>query len=771
VFAVSDNGRIQRLKENIIGLSLNGWHTIQPMYFSKKPLPIDIDFLTIMDDEGADPEPIVIRKARAIAQTLAEVPVRIGVDEIIVGSTILVWKYCCYATAEERETYAPIVYNNHVSAVLARNIPYNATIEERKDLLTEAGHHKMPGIELYSWGHTTAGFRRVLEKGFVGIGKDARRLLELENQKATRDEEKCRFWRAVIIVSQAMVGLGRRYAEAALELAENERDQDRKEELKTIAAACRRVPAHPARTFHEAIQSTWLTLLATQRYVPSDLGRLDQYLYPYMERDLEQGLITEESAQELVDCLWLKLAEFWRENPEQRGFMQSVMLSGRNAEGQDSTNLLTYMCLEASGKLRFPTPKISMRVHKDTPQRLYRRCLELLRSGLSMPDFYNDDVIIPAFEGYGVPAEDACEYVQDACAEILIGGMSEDRVAEIWFLPLRSLELALNNGRSLLTGTQEGPATGIPDSFVDFEDLMTALELQIRYSIEREVEIANHGEMFISRLSPQPLHSSTLADCVEKGRDSTEGGARYNNTGTCFTVGLANTADALMAIKRLVFEQKRLSLGCFVDILRGDWEDHEVLRLEICTKLPKYGNDIEEVDNLARRITDLYAREIPKYRNTRGGYFKPGGFGTDPVGKGRIVGASADGRRAGAPLSTNLSPAPGRDTKGPTAVLRSASRLNVGSCTNGSVLGIELHPSSVAGDEGLLALQSLIQGYFQLGGMSLQFNVIDAETLRAAQRNPQEYRNLQVRVWGYSDYFLNVDPEMQEQIIARAIHQ
>lgn len=768
---MSHNGRIQRLKDNLIGLSLNGWHTIQPMYFTKKPIPINIDLLTIMDEEGIDKEPIIIRKAKAIAKTLAEIPVRIGPDELVLGSTILVWKYCCYATPEEREKYAPLVYNNHVANVLVPRIPYAATVEERKKLMSEKGCDKMPGIEFYSWGHTTAGFRKVLEKGFIGIGEDAKRRLDLENAKLIKDEEKCHFWKAVIIVSKAMVEFATRYADKALQLAGHERDTKKREELEKIAGICKRVPGYPAQTFHEAIQSVWLTLLVTQRYVPSDLGRLDQYLYPYYEKDLKRGLITKESAQELIDCLWLKLAEFWRENPEQRGFMQSVMLSGKTSEGQDGTNDMTYMCLDASGRFRFPTPKISVRIHKDTPEELYQRCLELLRSGLSMPAFYNDDVIIPAFQRFGVPVEDAYEYVQDACTEILIGGMSEDRVAEIWFLPLRSLELALNNGVSLITGKQEGPKTGNPDSFCDFEDLMSAFEEQILCSIEREVEIANDSEKHISKLSPQPLHSATLADCVEKGKDSTEGGARYNNTGTCFTLGLANTVDALIAIKKLIFEEKCFSLGYLVNILKNNWKDNEILRLEILTKLPKYGNDIEEVGNLAKRIVDIYVREIPKHRNTRGGYFKPGAWGTDPVVKGRIIGASADGRKSGESLSINISPVPGRDRNGPTAVIKSASKLDVGSCTNGSVLGIELHPNSVAGQEGLKAFQNLIKCYSQLGGMTMQFNVMDAEVLRAAQKEPHRYKNLQVRVWGYSDYFVNVDPEMQEQIIARTVHR
>jgi formate C-acetyltransferase len=769
--------RIQRLKDNLLRLSLDGWRHRDPMTLdgidleSKDSIDTNTresNLLTIMGQEGIEKEPIIIRKAKAIEKTLLEIPVRIAQDELIVGSTLLVWKYCCYATPEERKKYAPLVYNNNT--LYPVQIPFSTIKEERIKFMREKGYDVIPGIEFFSWGHTTAGFKKVLEKGFIGISEDAKRRLDEENASVKKNVSKCNFWQTVIIVSNAMAEFAKRYAEKALLLAYEETNEIRKEELKKIAKICSRVPWHPAQTFQEAIQSIWFTLIITQRYVPTDLGRFDQYMCPYYEKDIKQGLITKELAQELIDCIWLKLAEFWREKPKHMGLMQSVILSGKTSHGQDGTNDITYMCLDATDRFRFPTPKVSVRIHKGTPEELYQRCLGLLRSGLSMPDFYNDDVIIPAFQKFGVPKEDACEYVQNACMEILIGGMSEDRVADVCFLPLRSLELALNNGVSLITGKQEGPRTGEPDFFYDFEELMSAFEKQILHNIEKEVKIANESERYVPKLSPQPLHSTILTDCVEKGKDSTEGGARYNKTGTFFAVGLANTADALIAIKKLVFDVKRFSLGYLVNILKNNFEDNEALRLEILTKLPKYGNDDDEVDNLAKRIVDIYVREIPKHKNTRGGYFKLGAWGTIPVDKGKIIGASADGRKSREPLSINISPVPGRDRNGPTAVIKSASKLNVGLCTNGSILGIELHPNSVAGQKGLKVFQNLVECYFQLGGMSLQFNIMDIKVLREAQKEPHKYKNLQVRVWGYSDYFVCVDPEMQEHIIARTIH-
>lgn len=696
------------------------------------------------------------RKARMIEATLERGKTRVFPEELLAGTFLGTGVRINYATLEERRTFADMSH-----AFPRRNNRYinGEEIYSSKPLRLTEDELQDPDCVSWSWGHSCGGFRRILEMGYEGIAAEAEKKIAEMEDSGIIDTEKKEFWEAVITVVRAVCRLSERYAQEAKRQAEQLRqtegtDTERVKELTEIAAVMRYVPAYPARTFREAVQSVWFSYMCSVKFNGTDLGRLDQYLYPYFERDVQAGILTCEEAEELIDNFFLKCHEFYIALPRNSGLHPSIMLGGRKADGQDGTNAITYMCMRATERFATPTPKISVRINDDTPDEVFEIAHRMLMKGINQPDFYADDVVISAYERIGVPYEDAVEFAQSVCEEISLAGLSEDCTNEGPHCDMHDkVKLAM-----------ERVAGG--ECAETFEAFLQLVEEEIRKCISDEREFHVLQTEKLRRFNPQPLHSAAIVGCLESGKDITAGGAKYNNTGSVIG-GLATAADGLYAIKKLVYEEKRLSMAEFCQILQEDYKGNELLRMEILNKLPKFGNDDDRVDAIAAQLFDIYADELEKYPNSRGGIYKIGAWASEYRSS---YMATPDGRCKGDTFAINISPTPGRDIKGVTAVMRSGAKINMKICTAGAMLDVAMNPGCIRGEKGVDILKHLVRTYGKLGGSGLQFNIIDADVLKDAQKNPMKYRNLMVRVWGYNDYFVSLEKRKQEHVISRTIH-
>lgn len=425
------------------------------------------------------------------------------------------------------------------------------------------------------------------------------------------------------------------------------------------------------------------------------------------------------------------------------------MLCGVNADGKDGTNELTYMCLNATRHVAAPVPKLSIRLNDQTPDEIWELAHQMLSSGLNMPDFYNERVIIEAYRRHGVPYEDAVRFAQSVCEEVSLAGISEDCTND---------GIDLHTHRVVVDVMRQCAAKE-----VDFDGFMRMIEEEIRRQLRLDVDFHNIQTEMLGHYVPQPLHSATIEGCIASGKDILQGGARYNNTGAKFR-GVATAANSIYAIKRLVFDEKRLTMGEFLTILENNYEGHEALRAEILAKFPKYGNDQEEVDCYAAMMFDVYADELSRHTNSRGGCFKVGAWATGYVDQ---FMATPDGRKQGDSIAVNISPTPGTDRKGATAVIRSCTRIRQEACSGGSMVDVTLPPASIRGPKGVQVLRQLVETYCALNGSAIQFNFVDSAMLTRAQEDPAAYSNLMVRVWGYNDYFVSLNEGMQRHILNR----
>lgn len=692
------------------------------------------------------------RVARMTEATLDAGEVRIYPKEFIVGSNIRSQVRADYTTLEERRTYA-----DQNLAYPRRN---NITVDGKKVFsstalyLTEEELQEHDCVR-WGWGHACGGFKKILTVGYNGILAQAKARLEQLRAEGCTDAEKTDFLEAVITCVSAVIRYSQRHAEELERMAAEETDPARAEELLKIAAVVRKVPADPAQSFHEAVQSVWFAWMCGIRYNGTDIGRLDQYLYPYYAKDLAESRITYEEARNIIGCFMIKCFEDYIINPSNAGLSPSIMLGGLNANGQDGVNDVTYMFLEVEEEIRTPTPKLSIRINEQTPQKIFEISHRLLLSGVNQPDFYVDRNVLNAYLRIGIPMEDAVEYAQSVCEELSLAGLSEDC-------------------------TNEGPHCDVHDRVMiamrrvaageearTFEDFVQMVEAEIRTCILEEIDWCEKQYWKLRRIGPRPLHSAAIEGCLENALDITAGGAKYNNTGSVIG-GLASSADAMYAIRKLVYEDQRLTMAQFLAILEDNYEGEEVLRQEILHKLPKYGNGCEEVDVLAGRLFGVYADELERHTNSRGGRYKLGAWASEYRSP---YPATPDGRRQGDAMATNISPTPGRDIKGVTAVLRSATHVPLKHCAAGGMVDVAMTPSCLKGENGPMILRQLLAAYGEMGGTGLQFNVVDADTLKAALEDPDSYRSLMVRVWGYNDYFTALTPERQSHILTRTIQE
>lgn len=750
-------------------------------------------------------EPMIIRHAKALAHVLENIPVRIIPNELIVGAIVektpgsmvypegvglrIVPELADLRTREPN----PLIVTEDVIRILEDEIePYwveksiqayaeQITPQRIMDRLYEGAASSFILTEIAGIGHVSINYPKLLSMGFKKFADLAdRRIFEFEERLASDPEaiNKILFYRAAQISADSIVKFAQRYADRAAEMATEEEDITRKAELEAIVEICTWVPANPPRTFREAVQFVWFTQLAlsveTYDGQAISMGRIDQYFHPYYEQDIQKGLLVRERAIKLIQDLWIKvngLCPLFDSMVELffGGLLntQAVTCSGIDENGDDVTNELTYIILEATKQLGLPLPNVHIRIHKKSPPELLRKLAEIIASGTNNIGIFNDEVIVKSLTRKDIPIQEARNYATVGCVELAPFGTSfTSSDAALFNIPL-CLELALNNGVSSALGEKIGPETGKAVEFQSIQDVLAAFRTQLSHFVKEMAMGSNCFEAANIAMKPTPFLSLCVDDCFQKGQDITTGSARYNFTGVQ-GVGMADVADSLAALDQLVFNQKKLSMEELLDALQEDFKSNEDLRQLLRHRAPKFGDDDPLADKYAKLVAQIYSNEVGKHQNIRGGAFLPGMYSvTSHTPFGYMTGALPSGRKAGEPLSNGACPAAGSGKNGLTAAMRSVAKVDYSLYANGIAYTVTLDPNIVAGEEGLDLLASLIKTYAELGGMHIQFNCVDSATLLAAQENPEAYRHLVVRVAGYSAYFHDLAKDVQDEIIER----
>ena len=823
---IAKSERIDRLKEEL---------------FANKP-EIESARAVLLTESYKQTEglPMIKRRSAAFRHILENLPIIIRYNELIVGSATLKSRSChvfpeySYKWLEEEfETVAtrsadPFYISEKTKEELKEVYKYwdgKTTSDLATSYMTQATldaiEHNIftPGNYFYNGiGHVTVDYGKVLKIGYNGIIEEAKAALLKVNAGDADACSKIAFLEAVIESCQAVITYANRYAKLAREEAEACADANRKQELLVIASNCEKVPANGATSFYEACQSFWFVQMLIQIESSGHSispGRFDQYMYPYFKKDFESGKITMEFAQELMDCVWIKLNDMSkvRDAASAAGFagysmFQNLIAGGQTKDGLDATNELSFMCIQATMHVFLPQPSFSVRVWNGSPHEFLVKAAELTRTGIGLPAYYNDEVIIPALIQRGLSMEDARDYNIIGCVEPQKSGKTDGWHDAAFFNMCRPLELVFANGMD--NGKQIGPKTGDVTKMASFDEFYGAYKTQMEYMIELMVNADNAIDLAHAQRCPLPFLSSMIEDCIGRGKSVQEGGAIYNFTGPQ-GFGIANMADGLYAVKKLVYDDKKVTMeymknaldnnfgkgtndaeaitnavakqlaqsGVTVDekvieqiykTARGNCaggEDYSKL-LSMIDELPKFGNDNDEVDLFARDVAYTYTRPVEKYKNPRGGTYQAGLYPVSAnVPLGAQTGATPDGRFAYTPVADGVSPSAGKDVKGPTASANSVSKLDHFIASNGTLYNMKFHPSALKGREGLENFVSLIRGYFDRKGSHVQFNVVSRETLLDAQAHPENYKGLVVRVAGYSALFTTLSRSLQDDIISR----
>lgn len=795
--------------------------------------------------QATEGKPMITRRAEAFAHILRHIPIIIRDEELIVGSSTIAPRGC--------QTYPEFSYQwleDELDTVETRSADPFYIAEETKQELREvhkywkgkttselatsymapeaikAIEHNIftPGNYFYNGvGHVTVKYEEVLAIGYEGIMAKAQAELDRCQVGDGDYARRSRFLNAVILSCQAVMEYAQRYAALAEKMAAECSDPVRRNELEVIALNCSHVPARGAGSFYEACQSFWfvqqLLQLESSGHSISP-GRFDQYMYPYYKRDLDNGNITREFAQELMDCIWVKLNDLnkCRDAASAEGFagyslFQNLIAGGQNKDGEDVTNDLSIMCIQASMHVQLPQPSLSVRVWNGTPHEFLIKAAELTRTGIGLPAYYNDEVIIPALQNRGLSLEDAREYNIIGCVEPQKAGKTDGWHDAAFFNMCRPLELVFSNGMD--KGELVGIPTGDVTKMTTFEEFYDAYKKQMDYCISLLVNADNAIDVAHAERCPLPFLSSMVDDCIKRGLSVQEGGAVYNFTGPQ-GFGIANMADSLYAVRQLVYRDRKVSMeeykealvwnygkgidsqtaadmtasilkemehqGCTIDetavksvletVMAMKPSEDQKARFEeihhMIDEVPKFGNDIPEVDYFARDVAYTYTRPLQNYKNPRGGQFQAGLYPVSAnVPLGGQTGATPDGRYAHTPVADGVSPSAGKDVNGPTAAANSVARLDHFIVSNGTLFNQKFHPSALAGREGLEKFTALIRSYFDQKGMHMQFNVVDRDTLLDAQKNPEKYKHLVVRVAGYSALFTTLSRSLQDDIIRR----
>lgn len=626
-------------------------------------------------------------------------------------------------------------------------------------------------------GHTV-GSVKIYQKGYLDYQQDIKEALGKLNYLHDPDalDRKAQLT-AMRMDCDAIMALGARYAAYARELAEQTDDPQWKSDLLLIAANCDVVPAHKPQTFHQAIQMYWFTHLAvTSELNPWDAyspGRLDQHLYPFYQADTERGILDDSRALELLECLWVKFNS--QPAPPKVGItlkesstytdFANFNTGGITPEGQDGVNEVSYLILDCMDEMRLLQPSSNVQISRKTPQKFLKRACEISRKGWGQPAFYNTDAIVQELLNAGKTLEDARRGGCSGCVETGAFGNEAYILTGYFNLP-KIFELTLFDGKDMMSGKQLGLHTGDARTFKTYEELWAAYEKQVRHFIDIKIQGSNVIEQIFAKYMPAPFLSIITNDCIAKGKDYNAGGARYN-TNYIQGVGIGTITDSLVAVKYNVFDHKKFTMGQLLDALTHDFADEpEILNL-VKNKTPKYGNDDDYADEIMQSVFDLYRNNITGRPNMKGGTYRVDMLPTTcHVYFGDVMIASPNGRLAHKPVSEGISPEKGADVHGPTAVIKSCAKMDHLQ-TGGTLLNQKFTPAVVAGEEGLNQMANLIRTYFNMDGHHIQFNVIDRQTLIDAQNHPDEYKDLIVRVAGYSDHFRNLSKALQDEIIER----
>ncbi|MEI7832374.1 MAG: pyruvate formate lyase family protein [bacterium] len=761
------SSRIRRLRERAVH-----WQEPQRAYIGQR-LYHAMAALTAEDPAT----PLALRQARMLAGVIRGVEPIILDDELLVGYNYLGEGAPDWGLeTRDSHTWGPFatyirqgrLTEEQVQFIETHAADVRASLPQVWPLVNQPADYRAAEEEGVIWAqgtannHTVIGYARVLNEGFESIREEVAARLRKVKYGAPDAQRQWQFLRSALIVADAACEIGQRYAQTARLQADACEDATRRAELLAIAVVCEQVPARPARSFREAVQSLWFAHIMNtweDGINANSLGRLDQILYPYYQADITAGRLTNDEACELLSALWLKIYRDYD--------VQQVTLGGVDADGHDATNELTYLMLDVTEQMDF-IRCLSVRLHAGTPDTLLTRSLELVAKGQGIPFFFNDDVIIPALVDAGIPVADARDYAPLGCIELTIPGKSNPHAVSNRVNLLKCLELALNDGRSQTTGAQAGPHTGDPSTFTSMEDVLAAYRAQVEHFTALACRESLRLEDSFADTSPLPYKSLLTEGCIETARDFNDAGARYNYHQS-MAMGIPNVADSLAVLRDLVFTQAHYTLPEMLAQLRADWPD-ERARLEALNRVPKFGNGEPAVDSLAADVFRHFCEVL-----TRMPAGRSMGFHAQPftylwlIDAGRKTGATSDGRHAGENIAYSISPMQGRDHAGLTALLRSLAALPqtlAAGCTSAIV---ETEPVLFA-PEHRAVMVAVLRAAIASGVGQLQFNVVSAETLLRAQANPDNYRNLAVRVSGFSQRFCLLSQDLQDHIIARTKH-
>ncbi len=809
--------------------------------FEKMP-EIEADRAVLLTESYKQTEnlPIIERRAKAFRHIAENIPITIRDEELIVGSATKAPRGCQVFPEfsfewleDEFDTVAtrkadPFYISEETKKTLKETYKYwkNKTTSDlaysymSKETRTAMEHNIFtPGNYFYNGvGHVTVNYGEVLETGLKGIIEKAEKAKAKCNAGDADYAKRMSFLNAVTESLEGAITYSKRYAALAREMARTEGNSERKAELLKISEVCDTALENGANSFYEACQAFWFIQMLLQVESSGHSispGRFDMYMYPYFKKDYDEKKITLEQAQELMDCIWVKLNDLnkVRDCVSAEGFagyslFQNLIAGGQTKDGLDSTNELSYMSIYATMHVALPQPSFSVRVWNGSPHSFLLAAAKLTRMGLGLPAYYNDEVIIPSLLSRGLTMEDARDYNIIGCVEPQKSGKTEGWHDAAFFNMCRVMELVFHNGTD--KGELVGIKTGEVSSFKTYDEFFEAYKKQMEYEIQLLVNADNAIDNAHAERCPLPLLSSMIEDCIGRGKSVQEGGAIYNFTGPQ-GFGIANMADACYAVKKLVFEDKKLTLEEYKEAMDNnfgfggitdeqarevteeivkqlakngvDVTEKQIADIYLQAKggngkyayvrdmidaLPKYGNDNGDVDMIAREVAYTYTRPLEKYRNPRGGQFQAGLYPVSAnVPLGAQTGATPDGRLAKTPVADGVSPCSGRDVNGPTAAANSVSRLDHAIASNGTLFNMKFHPSALKGQSGLESFVALVRGYFDQKGSHMQFNVVSRETLLDAQAHPENYRSLVVRVAGYSALFTTLSKALQDDIIKR----
>ena len=743
-----------------------------------------------------------VKRALALKCILENKKIWIGKGELIVGErgpapkAISTYPEICCHSLEDLEILdsrkkTPYAVDNHTKRVYKEKIiPYWKGKSMRDMIFREMSDEWKAAyetgvftefLEQRAPGHTVLD-DKIYSKGLVDFQKDIEGCIaKLDFLQDSEAHEKLEELKAMKIAAEALILYAKRHAEKAKELLKKEEDSKRREELRKIARICAHVPANAPRDFWEALQYYWFIHLGVITEVnPWDAfnpGRIDQHLYALYKKGLEDCTLTEEMAKELLQLFWIKFNNqpappkvgVTAEESNTYNDFALINTGGVKADGSDGVNELSYLILDVVEEMRIPQPSSMVQISKKTPDDFLKRALKIIKTGFGQPSIFNTDEIIQELLRQGKTIEDARNGGASGCVETGAFGKECYILTGYFNLP-KVLEITLNNGEDPRTGRKIGLKTGDPTKSGSFNEIFNAFQRQLKHFVDIKIRGNNLIERLYSEYLPVPFLSLLISDCIAKGKDYNNGGARYN-TNYIQGVGLGTITDSFAAIEYQIFDEKQITLGQLLEALNADFKGFEKLRVALLNKTPKYGNDDEYADQIMKAIFELYYSAVDGRPNMKGGSYRINLLPTTVhVYFGKVVGATPDGRKSAEPLSEGVSPVQGADIRGPTAVIKSVSKIDHVK-TGGTLLNQKFAPELLADEEGLDKLAHLVRTYFKLDGHHVQFNVVNATTLRDAQRHPEKYRDLLIRVAGYTDYFVNLTEALQNEIIRRTEHK